>query len=199
VVWVRSLVPRKAGARLMAARTTACRPERASSNRRRRQPHLRRSVSGVLELRPGCAPQDRQAAARTREAALQPSRARGGDDRCGRLRPAPGSRRASRLALAGTARTEINGKARRSGPSADRVPLGSPSLTGVDRHPAGAGGTGDEGRVRAHPVQVRPPDRARVEVGPVDVAGGRHVNAEVPPSVSVSDTVNVYEPFARPL
>jgi hypothetical protein len=26
----------------------------------------------------------------------------------------------------------------------------------------------------------------RVEVGPVDVAGGRHVNAEVPPSVSAT-------------
>jgi hypothetical protein len=44
-------------------------------------------------------------------------------------------------------------------------------LAGVDRHPEGLGGAGDEALVGARPVQVRPPDRARAEVGPVDAAG----------------------------
>ena len=43
-------------------------------------------------------------------------------------------------------------------------------MAGVDRHPLGDRGAGDEALVDACPVQVRPPDRA-VAVGPVDVAG----------------------------
>ena len=72
-------------------------------------------------------------------------------------------------------------------------------MAGVDRHPAGAGGAADEALVGARPVQVRPPDRARVGVGPVDVAGvDRHPEGPEAPLMKLW-FAPVPSRFARPI
>ena len=80
--------------------------------------------------------------------------------------------------------------------------VGPVDVAGVDGHPAGERGAGDEALVRARPVHVRLPERAREYrhiVGPVDVVGvDRESEGPEPPLMKLWFTP-VPSRFARPI